>query len=46
MRTLNFTYNLYVYESNQKVYGEICKGITMEDDFAEKFLKDLVIRGE
>lgn len=46
MKTLNFTYDVYVYEGNQKVYGESCIDITMEDDFAEKFLNDTVFCGE
>lgn len=31
MRTLNFTYDVYVYEGNEKVYGEACMDITMRD---------------
>ena len=46
MRTLSFTYDVYVYEGNQKVYGESCIDITMADDFAERFLYDTAFRGE
>ncbi len=46
MRTLNFTYDVYVYEGNEKVYGEACMDITMRDDFAENFLNDTAARGD
>lgn len=46
MRMLNFTYNVYTYEDKEKVYGETCMDITMEDDFAEKFLNDTALRGD
>lgn len=46
MRTLNFSYDVYVYEGNEKVYGESCIDITMADDYAERFLNDTAFRGE
>lgn len=46
MRTLNFTYDVYVYEGNEKVYSESCIDITMADDFAERFMNDTAFRGE
>ncbi len=46
MRTLNFTYDVYVYEGKEKVYGETCMDITMNNYFAEKFLNDTATRGD
>lgn len=44
MRTLNFTYDVYVYEGKEKVYGETCMDITMQNYIAEKFLNDTADR--
>ena len=46
MRTLNFSYDVYIYEGSEKVYGETCMDITLRDNFAEKFLNDTATRGD
>ena len=46
MRTLNFTYDVYTFEGKEKVYGETCMDITMQNYIAEKFLNDTADRGD
>ena len=46
MKTLNFTYDVYVYEGYEKIYGEACMDITMRKDFAERFLNGTAQRSE
>ena len=46
MRTLNFTYDVVTFEGEEKVYGETCMDITMQNYIADKFLKDTADRGD
>lgn len=46
MKTLNFTYDVYTFEGKEKVYGETCMDITMQNYIAEKFLNDTADRGD
>ncbi len=46
MKTLNFTYDVYSLDGKEKVCGETCMDITMQDDFAEKFLNDTAMMGD
>lgn len=46
MKTLNFTYDVYTFEGKEKVYGETCMDITMQNYIADKFLKDTADRGD